>query len=126
MKFLVVNFWATWCEPCQEEFPDLEDMARMYQKRPFELVTVSINYPDDEYIGVRSISGSARLKRRRAPGSSGAASARRRRGGGRGRFPVDGDRFHEFGAGAVRVVKVELAFAVDSDPDFERLAVLPA
>jgi thiol-disulfide isomerase/thioredoxin len=46
-KFLVVNFWATWCEPCKEEFPDLEDMARMYQKRPFELVTVSINYPDE-------------------------------------------------------------------------------
>ena len=43
----MVNFWATWCQPCQEEFPDLEDMARMYQKRPFELVTVSINYPDE-------------------------------------------------------------------------------
>lgn len=47
-KFLVVNFWATWCEPCREEFPDLEDMARMYQKRPFELVTVSTNYPDEK------------------------------------------------------------------------------
>jgi len=46
-KFLVVNFWATWCEPCREEFSDLEDMARMYQKRPFELVTVSTNYPDE-------------------------------------------------------------------------------
>jgi thiol-disulfide isomerase/thioredoxin len=46
-KFLVINFWATWCEPCREEFPDLQAMARMYQKRPFELVTVSTNYPDE-------------------------------------------------------------------------------
>lgn len=47
-KFLVINFWATWCEPCREEFPDLQAMARMYQKRPFELVTVSTNYPDEK------------------------------------------------------------------------------
>jgi thiol-disulfide isomerase/thioredoxin len=47
-KFLVVNFWATWCEPCREEFPDLLAIAQMYQKRPFELVTVSTNYPDEK------------------------------------------------------------------------------
>jgi thiol-disulfide isomerase/thioredoxin len=47
-KFLVVNFWATWCEPCREEFPDLLAMAQMYQKRPFQLVTVSTNYPDEK------------------------------------------------------------------------------
>jgi len=46
-RFLVVNFWATWCEPCREEFPELEAMARMYRKRPFQLVTVSTNYPDE-------------------------------------------------------------------------------
>ena len=47
-KFLVVNFWATWCEPCREEFPDLTAMAQMYQKRPFQLVTVSTNFPDEK------------------------------------------------------------------------------
>jgi thiol-disulfide isomerase/thioredoxin len=47
-KFLVVNFWATWCEPCREEFPDLLAIAQMYQKRPFQLVTVSTNYPDEQ------------------------------------------------------------------------------
>ena len=47
-KFLVVNFWASWCEPCRAEFPDLLAIAQMYQKRPFQLVTVSTNYPDEK------------------------------------------------------------------------------
>jgi peroxiredoxin len=51
-KTLLVNFWATWCAPCTAEFPELQKTWRMYRKRPFELVTVSINYPDEEK-GVR-------------------------------------------------------------------------
>jgi peroxiredoxin len=47
-KTLLVNFWATWCGPCTVEFPDLQNTFRMYRKRPFDLVTVSINYPDEE------------------------------------------------------------------------------
>jgi peroxiredoxin len=47
-KTLLVNFWATWCAPCKEEFPDLQNTWRMYRKRPFQLVTVSLNYPDEE------------------------------------------------------------------------------
>jgi thiol-disulfide isomerase/thioredoxin len=48
-----VNFWATWCAPCTAEFPDLQNTFRMYRKRPFDLITVSINYPDEEK-GVRA------------------------------------------------------------------------
>ena len=51
-KTLLVNFWATWCAPCKDEFPDLQKTWRMYRNRPFQLVTVSINYPDEEK-GVR-------------------------------------------------------------------------
>ena len=51
-KTLLVNFWATWCAPCTAEFPELQKIYRMYRKRPFDLVTVSINYPDEE-AGVR-------------------------------------------------------------------------
>jgi thiol-disulfide isomerase/thioredoxin len=47
-KTLLVNFWATWCAPCAAEFPDLQNTWRMYRKRPFELVTISVNYPDEE------------------------------------------------------------------------------
>jgi thiol-disulfide isomerase/thioredoxin len=47
-RLLLVNFWATWCEPCLTEFPELLKMVRMYGKRDLDIVTVSINSPDEE------------------------------------------------------------------------------
>ncbi len=47
-KLLLVNFWATWCGPCQKEMPDFQTIYRMYGHRAFQLVTVSINYPDEK------------------------------------------------------------------------------
>lgn len=32
-KPVVVNFWATWCEPCEEEMPRLVEAARRYDGR---------------------------------------------------------------------------------------------
>jgi peroxiredoxin len=46
-KLLLVNFWATWCGPCMEEFPELQKMVRMYADRQLDIVTVSINTPDE-------------------------------------------------------------------------------
>jgi hypothetical protein len=46
---LLVNFWATWCAPCVDEFPEIEKMVRMYvAKRPLDIVTVSINHPEEK------------------------------------------------------------------------------
>jgi thiol-disulfide isomerase/thioredoxin len=47
-KLLLVNFWATWCAPCMEEFPELQKMVRMYGKRAVNIVSVSINAPDEK------------------------------------------------------------------------------
>lgn len=47
-KFLLMNFWATWCGPCVGEFPDLQQTNRMYDGRDFEMVTVSENDPTEK------------------------------------------------------------------------------
>jgi peroxiredoxin len=42
----LVNLWATWCGPCVAEMPEFVTMHRMYRKRNFELVTISLDEPD--------------------------------------------------------------------------------
>ena len=32
-KVVVVNFWATWCHPCQKEIPDLSKLYEKYKAR---------------------------------------------------------------------------------------------
>ncbi len=47
-KFRLVSFWATWCAPCVAEFDEFVTLNRMYRHRDFELVTVSLNRPEEE------------------------------------------------------------------------------
>ncbi len=47
-KLLVVNVWATWCGPCVAELPEFVTMNRMYRKRDFQLVTISLDEPDQK------------------------------------------------------------------------------
>jgi thiol-disulfide isomerase/thioredoxin len=44
---LLVNFWATWCEPCREEFPDLVRINRDYDERRLDFITVSLDDPEE-------------------------------------------------------------------------------
>ncbi|MGQ0540893.1 MAG: TlpA family protein disulfide reductase [Blastocatellia bacterium] len=45
-KPLLVNFWATWCDPCREEFPDLVKFDAEY-KGKIDFITVSLDDPAD-------------------------------------------------------------------------------
>ena len=38
----VVNFWATWCEPCREEMPSLERLKGRFAGKPFDVVAVNV------------------------------------------------------------------------------------
>jgi len=46
-KILFVNFWATWCEPCVEEFPDLVKIYNDNKNSNFEFLSVSVNLPSE-------------------------------------------------------------------------------
>jgi len=41
-KFLVVNFWATWCQPCTREWPDLDMLAERLAERD-DVVVIAIS-----------------------------------------------------------------------------------
>ena len=41
-KPLLVNFWATWCDPCREEFPDLVKLDGEYKGR-IDFITISLD-----------------------------------------------------------------------------------
>lgn len=41
---LVVSFWATWCSPCVEEIPWLQDGVEKHRKDSVELVLVSLDF----------------------------------------------------------------------------------
>jgi peroxiredoxin len=47
-KLLVINVWATWCAPCAAELPEFVTINRMYRGRPFQLVTLSMDKPDNK------------------------------------------------------------------------------
>jgi thiol-disulfide isomerase/thioredoxin len=44
-QIVVVNFWATWCGPCQEELPRLSNIAESYAGKPVRFVLISIDEP---------------------------------------------------------------------------------
>ncbi len=46
-KILLLNFWATWCRPCIEEFPDIIRLSKSFRKERLEVVGVSVDYPDE-------------------------------------------------------------------------------
>ncbi len=45
---LLVNFWATWCAPCVEEFPDVVRLAAEMKDRNIDFVGVSADDFEDE------------------------------------------------------------------------------
>jgi thiol-disulfide isomerase/thioredoxin len=42
-RVLLVNFWATWCEPCREEMPALVRSAKRFPARDLAVVLVSLD-----------------------------------------------------------------------------------
>lgn len=50
-KVVAVNFWATWCAPCEWEMPSMETLHRRYGGKPFVLLGISVDTgPPDVFV----------------------------------------------------------------------------
>ena len=46
-KGLLVNFWASWCVPCREEMPALDELAAKYNSDDFMVLPVNLDIGED-------------------------------------------------------------------------------
>lgn len=42
----LINFWATWCAPCREEFPSIIRVSQKYSIKKFKIILVSLDLPN--------------------------------------------------------------------------------
>jgi len=49
-KYVLVDFWASWCPPCRQESPTLVRLYKAYRDRNFTIVSISVDDKKDKWL----------------------------------------------------------------------------
>lgn len=48
-KVVLLDFWATWCEPCRQAMPHIREVARKFQGQPLVILSVSLDADEQKW-----------------------------------------------------------------------------
>lgn len=48
-KYLIIDFWASWCGPCRQEIPHLKEVYKKYKDKGLDILAVSIDAKADQW-----------------------------------------------------------------------------
>lgn len=49
-KYLLIDFWASWCIPCREENPDLISAFKKFKDKGFTIISISLDSDKDNWL----------------------------------------------------------------------------
>ncbi len=61
-KYVYIDVWATWCEPCKKEIPFLSAIETEYENKNIQFISVSVDFPKDKnkwlnYVKAKKLKG---------------------------------------------------------------------